>query len=153
MLSTDECSSSWSRWHFYLSSIWAKNRKFLTFLRTKWLWVWVPPGPGLFPSLIYPISSVSLIMSLTEVQHFWFSYKICLAVQLEVKQPLYAPIEQKQWIPFDISDGGSFAFFKIAKCSVVNGGSVVCLLDSWKRDPGSNDACQRNGSHWPLYML
>ena len=37
-------------------------------------------------SLLYHISSASLIRSLTEVQHNWFSYKICLAVQLEAKQ-------------------------------------------------------------------
>ena len=41
---------------------------------------------GLFSSLLYPISSASLIRSLAEVQHYGFSYKKCLAMQLEAMQ-------------------------------------------------------------------
>ena len=34
--------------------------------------VQIPPGAGLFSSLLYPISGVSLIRSLIEVQHYLF---------------------------------------------------------------------------------
>ena len=34
-------------------------------------------------------------MSLKEVQHYWFFYKISLAVQLEAKQANYARIKNK----------------------------------------------------------
>ena len=37
-------------------------------------------------SVLYLISSASLIRSLKEVQHYWFSFKKSLAMQLEAKQ-------------------------------------------------------------------
>ena len=58
-------------------------------------WVGISPGAGLFSSLFYSISSVSII----KVPHggatlliFLFS-KIYLAAQLEAKQAYYAQIE------------------------------------------------------------
>ena len=66
-----------------------------TRLMTERLWVQIPLGAGLFflfsffislsLSLHLSISSVSLIRSLTEVQHYWFSWKKIDAVQLEAK--------------------------------------------------------------------
>ena len=37
-------------------------------------------------------------MSLMEVQHFWYSKKLCLAMQLETKQAWNAWIEKKSFI-------------------------------------------------------
>ena len=47
-----------------------------TCLMTETLWVQIQlqPGIGLIPSLLFPISIVSLIRSLVEVHYYWFSY-------------------------------------------------------------------------------
>ena len=49
-----------------------------TCLMTERLWVQIQlqPGIGLIPSLLFPISIVSLIM---EVHNYWFSYLMCTA--------------------------------------------------------------------------
>ena len=58
---------------------------------TKWPWVQILPGAGLF-SLLYPISSVSLITHRVATLLI-FLLKICLAEQLVTKQAQYVEIE------------------------------------------------------------
>ena len=71
------------------------GQRLSTCLVTERSWVQIP---GFFSSISFSvsISGVSLIRSLTEVHHYWFSWKnVCLAVQLEAKQAKNARIEQK----------------------------------------------------------
>ena len=56
-----------------------------TCLMTERSRVWIPPGAGAF-SLLYLISSMSLIRSILDEQHCWFYWKKCLAIQLEANK-------------------------------------------------------------------
>ena len=55
----------------------------------------IPPGAVLFSFLVYAIRDLSLIRFLVSDQHY-FPTKLCLALQLEEKQTLFARIEQKK---------------------------------------------------------
>ena len=75
---------------------WSKNERTLF----KWAEFWRQKGePNCsrrWQTTFLFIRSASLIKSLVEVQQYLFSYKICLAVQLEAKQSWYAQIERKK---------------------------------------------------------
>ena len=59
------------------------------------LWVRIPPGAGFISSLLYTIKSASLIHLSWRCNTTDFPIKICLAMQLEAKQALFARIKQK----------------------------------------------------------